>query len=121
MEENENNYIIHKIRNDYNYIVYRNENNGRVYYKIRLEQETVDGQKIIGYVQVRFAGDVDIPNKTKIKINKAIENFYFNKNDVRNYTPIFYYQINDFEVVDSDAIQNYNEAVANSDADELPF
>lgn len=121
MEENENNYIIHKVRNDYNYIVYRNEYNEKVFYKIRIEQTLSDEQKLIGYVQVKFSGDIDIPNKTKIKINKAIENFYFAKNDVKHYNPIFYYQINDFEVIDSEAIQDYNEAVANSDAEELPF
>lgn len=120
MEEENKGYIIHKVQAGYNYVVYRSENNGRIFHKIGIEQKLPDGQKMRAYLSVRFKDGVDIPDKTRIKIKKGIENFYFSKNDSRHYNPIFYIQILEFENLDITA-QEYTDAVINNDVDDLGF
>lgn len=117
--EEEKQFIIHKVQAGYNYIVYRTELNGKIYYKIPIEQKLIDGQKLKGFVQVRFKTGVELKDRTKIKIKKAIENFYFAKSDIKHYNPIFYYLITDFENID-DTVQDYNEALENTEED-FPF
>ncbi len=118
--EEETDYIIHKVQAGYTYIVFRNEHNGNVFYKIGIEQKTLDGQKIRGYMPVRFNSEIELPDKTKIKIKKGIENFYFAKNDTKHYNPVFYIQIIEFENM-SEIIDDYNEDINNTNEDDLPF
>ena len=118
MEENEKDgaYIIHKVQAGFKYFVNRSEYNGKVFYKIPVEQKLQDGQKIKAYIQVRFKDDVDLPDGSRIQIKKAIENFYFRKEDTRKYNPIFYYQILEFDNI-GEVVQEYNDATF----DEPPF
>lgn len=118
--EEENLYVISKVQAGYNYMVYRNENNGKVFYKIGIDQTLPDGQKMRGYMPVRFSKYIDVPDKTKIKVKKAIENFYFAKNDTKHYNPIFYMQIVDFENV-SEIVEAYQDTVNNMSEEDLPF
>lgn len=118
MEENKD-YIVHKVQAGYNYTVFKNENNGRAYYKIGIEQKQFDGQKIRGYMPVKFKKGVELEDKTRIKIKQGVENFYFKAEDTRHYNPIFYIQINDFEIIDN-KIEEYNQDISGED-DDLPF
>lgn len=125
MEENKDEskeYIAHKIQLGYTYIVLRQEYNENVFYKVEIEQKQFDGQILRGYYPLKFKKDVDIPDGTRIKIKQGIENFYFKKDDPKHYTPVFYMQVNDFEIVD-DVIQEYTDAMANTAESELdlPF
>ena len=116
MEEEKKDYIIHKVQAGFNYTVYRNDYNGKPYYKIGIEQKQPDGQKLRGYISVRFKNGVEVSDKTRIKIKQGFENFYFSKNDPKHFNPIFYIQINEFEILD-DKIQAYNESMQEDDTD----
>lgn len=118
--EEEKDFIVHKVQAGYNYTVYRSENNGKVFHKIGIEQKTADGQKIKAYLPVKFNSGIDVADRTRIKIKKGYENFYFSKNDPRHFNPLFYIQITEFENI-SDVMQNYNEAINNTDEDDFLF
>lgn len=62
---------------------------------------------------VKFKKDIEVADKTRIKIKQGFENFY-----VKGYDTIFYLQINDFEILD-DKIQEYNEAIQEVDIDDI--
>lgn len=114
-EKNDDSYVIHKVQPNYNYMVFRNERNGKVYHKIAIKQKAFDGQETSGYVQVKFKDGIDLPDRTKIKIKKAIENFY-----IKNFNPVFFYNIIEFENVD-EAINNYADSINSADELEPPF
>ena len=113
MEEQNNNYISRKVRDDFSYTVYRNDRNGKTFYKICVKQKDFDGQEKNCYIPISFKKGVEVENKTKIKIKRAIENVY-----TKGFDTIFTYMILDFENL-SEAIEEYNES--DPVFDEPPF
>lgn len=94
-------------------MVFRKDYNGKVFYNIGITQTQPDGQKINGYMPVRFKRGVELENKSKIKIKQAFENFY-----KKGFDTIFYLQITDFELLD-DKIEAYTQAQEEADLDML--
>lgn len=110
----EENKILHKINENYNYKVRRKDYNGTPFYSISVSQKLFDGQTIWGRKQVKFRKGVDIPDGTVIKIKKAFENFYKDKNN----NDVFYYMILEYENISS-AVEEYRDT--NPFDDESPF
>lgn len=84
------------IKTDKTIIVFKNESNGRTYYKVGLSKKDKKEDKIIhGTFNCRFRHDVTLENQQKIKIKEAWLDFYNNDKNVT----IPYLFINDFELV----------------------
>lgn len=119
MEEQNNqenkSYIIRKVREGFTYMVFRNDRNGKTFYKIGVTQKDFDGQQKTHYVPVMFKQGVEVADRTKIKINTAIENLY-----TKGYDVIFSYRITDFENL-SESIQEYEENIEQAGEVDLPW
>lgn len=76
-------------------MIFRNEYEGKVSYKIGLSKKNKEGQFDKGYIPVRFKQGVDLNNQTRILIKEAW--LSFNTHDKKTYPYIF---INDFSIVD---------------------
>lgn len=111
MEEENKLYIKHKVQAGFNYTVYRNDRNGKSYYKICVTQKAFDGQETKHYIPVTFRKGVELPDKTKIKIKQAVENVY-----KKGFDTISTYMILDFDNL-SEAIEEFNQADSNYDED----
>jgi hypothetical protein len=97
--------------------VARNDYNGHTFYKIYFRKKVQDETTIEGTKNIRFKGDVDIEDGTKIRILDMFEDFY-NKD---RFNTIWTLVIMDYEIVETEkAIEEYNETMANMD-DDLPF
>lgn len=77
-------------------MIFRQDKDGKRFYSIGLSRKDQNGNFINGYMTVVFKKDVELENKTKIKIKEAW--LGFNVKDKKTYPHIF---INDFEVVES--------------------
>lgn len=80
-----------------NEMIFRNEYEGKVSYKIGLSKKNKEGQYEKGYMAVRFKQDADLNNQTRIKINEAW--LSFNTHEKKTYPYIF---INDFSIVEDE-------------------
>lgn len=78
-------------------MIFKQEKDDKRYYSIGLSRKDKNGEYISGYITAVFKKDVDIPNKTKIKIKEAW--LGFNVKDKKTYPHVF---INDFEVVEQE-------------------
>lgn len=86
-----------QIISDREEIIFRQDKDGKRFYSIGLSRKDQNGNFINGYMTVVFKKDVELENKTKIKIKEAW--LGFNVKDKKTYPHIF---INDFEIVESD-------------------
>jgi hypothetical protein len=94
-------------------MIFRNEYEGKVSYKIGLSKKNKDGQFDKGYMQVRFKQGVELNNQTRIKINKAW--LSFNTHEKKTYPYIF---INDFSIVeDKNEVNPYEYMKAKVESD----
>ena len=93
-----------EIKSDKEEMIFRNEYEGKVSYKIGLSKKNKDGQYDKGYIPVRFKQGVDLNNQTRIKINEAW--LSFNTHDKKTYPYIF---INDFSIVEDERQNGTNE------------
>ena len=84
-----------QIISDKEEMLFKQEKENRRFYSIGLSRKDKNGNYINGYITVVFKKDVDIPNKTKIKIKEAW--LGFNIKDKITYPHIF---INDFDIVE---------------------
>lgn len=75
-------------------MVFKNEYNGKVFYSIGISKKNQDGKYENGYINVQFRKDVELENKTKIKIKQAWLDFYIK--DKKTFPYIF---INDFDLI----------------------
>lgn len=75
-------------------MVFVNEYDGRKLYSIGLSKKNKNGGYDNGFMSARFKKDVEIVNKTRIKIKEAW--LTFNTNEGKTFPYIF---INDFEVI----------------------
>lgn len=76
-------------------IVFRNDYNGNTFYSIGISKKKQDGKYENGYINVRFKKDVELENRTKIKIKKAWIDFYCK--DRKTFPYIF---VSEFEIVE---------------------
>lgn len=88
------------ITSDKPFTIFKNEYNGRDFYKIGFSKKLENGDYQNGYITCQFRKGVSLDNNTKIYIKTAWLSFY-----KKDKTTIPYIFINDFETV-SDAINN---------------
>ena len=75
-------------------MVFVKEFDGRKIYSIGLSKKNKNGSYENGFMSARFKKDVDIANKTRIKIKEAF--LSFNVKDNKTFPYIF---INDYEII----------------------
>lgn len=85
-------------------MIFRNEYEGKVSYKIGLSKKNKDGQYDKGYMPVRFKQDVELNNQTRILIKEAW--LSFNTHDKKTYPYIF---ISEFDIVEDERKNGTNE------------
>lgn len=127
MEENleneefqEQNSIGYKIIAGREYTVQRQDYNGKTFYSIALQKKDLDGTVVFGKKTVRFKKDVELQDKTKIKILKGFEDFY----QKDKYNTIFTLFITEFEITEQPAEvvnQAYDDFNSNDSDWDLPF
>jgi glutaredoxin len=91
------------LSNEFPVTIFRNEYEGKVYYKMGLSKKKEDGTYENGSIACRFKKDVSIEDKTKIYIKSAWLTFY--KKDKETVPYIF---VNGYETV-GQAIENSKE------------
>lgn len=87
------------------YEVYRNDYNGRAYYKIKVETTNANKERIEGYKNISFSEDIDIEDGTLIIIKSAFESFYFKRTD--KYNPVFILVVTDFDYATPKNMEQY--------------
>lgn len=119
MENNEQPILGYKIMAGKEYMVFRTENAGRVYYKIQISKKNFDGTKEVGYKNIKFKRGIELEDRTIIIPKAGFEDFY-NKD---KYTTIFTLVITDFDIVPNpvvdtaNAINNYNNQISQEEVD----
>lgn len=86
------------IETEKEYRIFRNENNGKVYYNIGLSHKKQDDTWEYGTMSCRFPKDADIPHKAKIKIHSAWLDFWLK--DKVSHPYVF---INKYEILEEDS------------------
>lgn len=120
------------IESKYPVMVFKNINDGKVFYNLGLSKKDKEGNYINGYMACRFKKDVELENQTKISIKKAWLDFYVKDKKTNPY--VF---ISEFETIDqtierikeenreSDPYSVFGVSIAAEDLDEtfpeLPF
>ena len=79
-------------------MIFRNENNGKVFYSIGLSKKNQDGKYTSGYITCRFPKNANIENKTKIKILNAWLDFWVDDKKITH--PYIF--INKYEILSDD-------------------
>lgn len=99
-------YGYHKLEVGQKIRVFKSTFNDKNHYKFQVTQKKYDGTSTKFYIPIQFKKGVDVPNESDIIVKGFVENLRDNKND--KYNPIHYYQINNFELLESQeqAIQN---------------
>ena len=75
------------------YTIYTKEYEGKKFYKVRLSKKDKEGKYINAYMDIRFKGEVDLPNKTQIYLKDWFLSFYLTKDN----RTVFYIQVMNFE------------------------
>lgn len=78
-------------------MIFRQDKDNKRFYSVGLSRKDQNGNFINGYMTVVFKKDVELENKTKIKIKEAW--LGFNVKDKKTYPHIF---INDFDIVEQE-------------------
>ena len=94
------------IENKYPVMVFKNVNDGKVFYSIGLSKKDADGNYVNGYMTCKFKKDVELENQTKIYIKNAFLTFY-----VKDKITVPYIFISEFETVDQTIEKMKNEGV----------
>ena len=119
MEDNQQPMLGYKIMAGKEYMVFRTENAGRVYYKIQVSKKNFDGTKEVGYKNIKFKRGIELEDRTIIIPKAGFEDFY-NKD---KYTTIFTLFITEFDIVQNpvvdttNAINNYNNQISQEEVD----
>ena len=79
-------------------MIFRNENNGKVFYSIGLSKKNQDGTYTSGYITCRFPKNANIENKAKIKILNAWLDFWVDDKKITH--PYIF--INKYEILSDD-------------------
>lgn len=119
--DNNEDCINYKIRTGVTYTVNRQDYNGKTFYSIAVSKTNPDETALWANKQVSFPTGTDLKDKTKIKIKKAFEDFFFRKGD--KFHAIFKLMITDFEIVSqSEEVRNQAYEEFNNDIEQdLPF
>lgn len=119
--DNNKENINYKIKSGITYTVKRQDYNGKTFYSIGVSKVEADGTTSWANKQVSFPAGTDLKDRTKIKINRAFEDFFFRKGD--KFCPVFKLVVTDFEIVgQSDEVRNQAYDEFNSDIEQdLPF
>ena len=111
-----------KISSDRHETIYKNEYEGKTYYKLKMAKKDENGEWQNGYISCRFKKDVELKEeKTHIEIKDAWLDFY--TKDKKTYPYIF---INEFEITDqekkeeTDPFAEFGKQIEIQDED-LPF
>ena len=104
MEENEEQgFIGYKINPKSTYKVYKNEVNGKTYYKVVMKKKNYDNTETIFYRQLRFVKSCTPPeNGEIIKILSGFEDLYVNNKDP--YNPITVIVVQDYIKIDNEVV-----------------
>ena len=106
---------------DREYMIFKNEY-GK--YSIGLSKKNQNGEWENTTFPVRFQKEIELENKTKIKIQEYWFDFYNWVHESKKGTS-YYFFINKFEVVDkkeeSDPFKDFGEQIQLEDSEELPF
>lgn len=94
------------IENKYPVMIFKNINDGKVFYSIGLSRKDTEGNYINGYMTCKFKKDVELENQTKIYIKSAFLTFY-----LKDKITVPYIFISEFETIDQtlDRIKKENE------------
>ena len=92
-------YGYHKLEVGQKIRVYKSTFSDKNYYKFQVTQANYDGTKSKFYIPIQFKKGIEVANETDIIVHQFVENLRENKAD--KYNPIHYYQINDFEITES--------------------
>lgn len=95
-EDNNKVGLDYKIQSGREYVVNRQDFNGKTFYSINVRKKNRDDTETFAKKGIRFAGGADIKDKTKIKILSGFEDFYFKKGD--KYNAIFSLVITNYEI-----------------------
>lgn len=94
--------------------IFRNDYNGRTYYRLGVSKKLQDGSYENGYIDCQFRKNIEIANKTKIKINDSWLTFYLKNKELDNgkefKETVPYIFINEFEYEND--IDEYTEEVS---------
>lgn len=82
------------IKENYIVMVFVKEFDNRKIYNIGLSKKNKDGGYDSGYIQARFKKNIELENKTRIKVKESW--LSFNKNENKTFPFVF---INDFEII----------------------
>ena len=93
-------------------IIFKND---KGYYSIGLSRKDRNGEYFYGYFPCQFKKDVNVANKTRIKLKNAFISFYLKDNETKSYLMILDYSIVE---KDKDYLQMKNEMEENND---MPF
>ena len=113
-------YGFHKLEVGQKIRVFKTVFNDKTYYKFQVTQKNYDGTSTKFYIPIQFKKGVEVDNETDIIPKKFVENLRENKKDP--YSPVHYYQINEFETVENEEkmIQNaYDDFRDNLDENEM--
>lgn len=102
MEEKEKPYIGYKIDTKHSYKVYKNESNGKTFYKIAMKKKNYDNTETIFYRQLRFVKCQAPENGEIIKIIYGFEDLYVNDKD--KYNPITVIVVMEYEKVENEVV-----------------
>ena len=115
--------------NDYPVMIFRREYKDKVFYNMSLSKKEKDGSYTNGYMPCQFKLGIDIPDKTKIYIEKAYLTFYLKDKETHPYIFISEYKLvedaikeakNPFEEMSSKVESDIGEQISITDED-LPF
>ena len=98
--ENEQDGNGYKIKCGREYMVFRSEYQGKIFYKIQVTKKNYDGTKTQAYKTIKFVSktlDTDIPDRSIVIIKNLFEDFYFKAND--KYNPIWIVVATDWEII----------------------
>ena len=114
----------YKIKCGREYMVFRSEYQGKIFYKIQVTKKNYDDTKTNAYKTIKFVSktlDTDIPDRSIVVIKNLFEDFYFKAND--KYNPIWIVVATDWDIKKTneqtvaEAFETYN----SEDVVDLPF
>ena len=95
-------YITYKINTKFTYKVYRQEANGRLFYKVQVKKKNYNSEPTIFYKQLAFANCEPPENGEIIKIISGFEDLYASKRDPHN--PISVIVVTEYEKINNEEV-----------------
>lgn len=96
------------------YTIFRKEYKNNIFYKIGISKKTKEGMYENGYIDIKFKGNPNIPNKTSIYIKNAFLTFYLSKD--KHTVP--YIVVMEYDTVDQTIKENKTD-IEKQDTDDL--